>query len=94
MLLWVDNYLDPLLCMPILLTLLLAERRHLWGKGGQYCLTYKEIALAVVALSIIFEMVFPRLNARFVADWADVVAYIAGAVFFAWQLNRPLSDES
>lgn len=90
---WADNYLDPLLCMPILFTLLLAERRHCWGKGRHYCVTYKEIVLAVIALSIIFEVVFPHLNARFTADWADVVAYVAGAVLFAWQLNRPLPDK-
>jgi hypothetical protein len=88
---WLHSYLDPLLCMPILLTLLLTERRHIWGKGLQYRLSLTEVSMATIALSIVFELVFPKLSTRFTADWGDVVAYAIGALFFYLTLNHPLT---
>lgn len=36
----VDSYLDPLLFLPILLQLILLERRFVFGKGSQYVLSW------------------------------------------------------
>lgn len=87
---WLDSYLDPLLCLPILLTLVLAERRHIFGKGDAYQFSKLEVGLAVLTLSIVFEVVFPALSARFTADWLDVLAYVAGGIGFYYLLNRKL----
>ncbi len=87
---WADHYLDPLLCMPIVLTLLLAERRHIFGKGDAYRLSRTEVIVAVGALSFLFEVLFPYWSDRFTADWWDVAAYAAGGGFFYFFLNRAL----
>ncbi|MBK6619936.1 MAG: hypothetical protein IPH04_06420 [Saprospirales bacterium] len=74
-----DNYLDTLLCMPLLLTGFQAEQARFWGKRrfGPF-----EIFCITAFLSFVFEWVFPRLSPRFTADWLDVAAYFAGAM--AW----------
>jgi glycopeptide antibiotics resistance protein len=90
---WIDSYLDPLLSMPILLTLLLAERRHLFGRGNQYQLSLLEVVLAVGILSLLFEVIFPMLSPRFTADVGDVIAYVIGGMFFYLLLNKPLAKE-
>jgi hypothetical protein len=77
---WADNYLDPLLCMPILLTLLEWERRFIWGAGP---LRLHEIMIATGLLSVLFECGFPAWSARFTADIWDVAAYFAGAGAYA-----------
>ncbi|MDX1940114.1 MAG: hypothetical protein SFU99_06150 [Saprospiraceae bacterium] len=87
---WLDHYLDPLLCMPILLTLVLAERRHLFYKGNNYQLSLKGIIIAIVILSVLFEIVFPKLTSKFTADWGDAAVYVIGGLFFYLKLNRPL----
>lgn len=76
--------------MPILLTLLLAERRHFFGKGNDYKLSGMEVTLAVLILSIIFEIIFPALTSKFTSDWGDVIAYMAGGLFFYAVMNRSL----
>lgn len=87
---WLDHYLDPLLCMPILLTLLLAERRHLFYKNNNYQLSLKEVMIALIILSVLFEVVFPKLSSKFTADWGDIITYIIGSSFFYIVLNKPL----
>jgi len=71
-----DAYLDPLLCMPLLLYGLEWERRRLWGRpelstGIVLCLT--------AILAVLFEWFFPYLHAGFTSDWIDVALYFAGA---------------
>lgn len=72
-----DNYLDTLLCMPLLLTGFRAEQRWLWGRGD---LSLWETLGITALLSFVFEWVFPRISAGFTADWIDVAAYFAGAL--------------
>lgn len=81
-------YIDPLLGLPILLTLLLAERRHLFKMGDNYQLSALEVSVAIAVLSLIFEILFPMWSDRFTADWRDVPAYAVGGLIFHYFLNR------
>lgn len=83
----IDPYLDSFLAMPILLTLLLAERRVLFKKGASYCLTILEILIATLFVALVAELLFPALSDRFTADWWDVVAYGLGSVLFYTTIN-------
>lgn len=74
-----DNYLDTLVCMPLLLTGFQAEQRWLWGRRD---LRPLEVIGITALLSFAFEGVFPLLNPAFTADWVDVAAYFSGA--FSW----------
>jgi len=78
---WVDDYLDPLLCMPVLLGLLVVDRGWLFGRPTIGLL---ETLVVTTALSALFELGFPRWEARFVADWRDVPLYFIGAMAFWW----------
>lgn len=74
-----DNYLDTLLCMPLLLTGYQAEQRWLWGRTR---LSLWEVLGTTAVLSFAFEWGFPRMSPGFTADWFDVAAYFTGAL--AW----------
>lgn len=84
-----DDYLDPLLCAPLLLSGLLAERRGLFGRGPGYVLPTAEVAVAVLLLAAISEGLFPYFSSRFTSDPWDVAAIIAGGFLFQFLLNRP-----
>jgi len=43
-----------------------------------------ETLVVTTALSALFELGFPRWEARFVADWRDVPLYFIGAMAFWW----------
>ena len=73
-----DNFLDNLLAMPIILILLLAERRWLFRKGPDYHLSMLEILITTFYVSLISELVFPRLSSRFTFHWLDFVFFFAG----------------
>ncbi len=82
---WVNSYLDDLLCMPVLLTLSLfllnmAYRTlFVWGFKPWY------IVLAVIQISIIFEIILPAISATYISDPWDVLAYATGAwVHYQW----------
>ena len=76
---WADNYLDPLLCMQILLSGFRLEQRWLLGRQR---LTLFEVLAITSFLSFVFEYLFPRFSSGFTADWWDVAAYFAGAAAF------------
>ncbi|GJM34386.1 MAG: hypothetical protein DHS20C18_33870 [Saprospiraceae bacterium] len=87
----IDSYLDTLLCMPILLSILLVERRLWWFKSPQYVIPPFEVGIIVLFLSFIFEVGFPTWSSHFTGDVFDVAAYIVGGLCFHFTVNKPLS---
>jgi len=85
----IDDYLDPILCLPVLLGLWLTERRVFFRVDR---LTGLEIMVASLILSFVFEEIFPRFQPDFVRDWWDYLAYAAGAVWFWWMINPAEED--
>lgn len=85
----VDNYLDPLLLMPILLHLMLWERRIVFKKDLQYVFSLLEVTILFIVVSFVAEYLFPRWNAGFTADWRDVVCYACGTLIFYFFFNVP-----
>lgn len=84
---FLDAHLDNLLAMPIILTLLLAERRWLFKKGNDYQLPVLDIIVATAYVIFISEVLFPLLSQKFVADWRDVMFYIAGTFIFYFTIQ-------
>lgn len=82
-----DPYLDSFLAMPILLTLLVVERRLLFRRGPAYCLSIGSIVAATIFVALVAELVFPVLSERFTADWWDVLAYALGGMLFYYAIN-------
>lgn len=85
---FVDLYLDNLLAMPIILTLLLAERRILFKRGRNYRLPVLDVVVATIYIVFIAEVIFPMLSEDFRADWWDVLFYALGSVLFLLTINR------
>ncbi|MCB9296782.1 MAG: hypothetical protein H6559_27240 [Lewinellaceae bacterium] len=82
---WADNYLDTLLCMPILLGGYRLEQRWLLGRQR---LSFLEVVAITAVLAFVFEYLFPRFSSGFTADWWDVAAYFAGSLGFYWWQER------
>jgi hypothetical protein len=89
-----DAYLDNFLAMPVILTLLVAERRYLFRRGTDYRLTLLEVILAIAYVSAVSEWLFPLLSNRFITDLPDVLFFFAGAglyYFFQEKNNQSRS---
>lgn len=82
-----DSYLDNLLCLPLLLSMLLAERRWWWRQSG-YSIPFVEVAIITLILSLLFELAFPHWSPHFTADYWDVAAYATGAGLFSITVNK------
>lgn len=80
-----DNYLDPFLSVPILLGGVLQERTWLFG---QRRFSLLETVVATVFIALVSELVFPRLDPRFVYDSLDFGAFVLGGFYF-WCLVNP-----
>lgn len=76
---WADNYLDPLLCMPLLLGLFEWEQQRLFGRRK---LHLWEALVLTGLLSVLFECGFPRWSDRFTTDIWDVAAYYVGTAAY------------
>ena len=85
-----DYYFDPLLFMPILLHLILWERRFLFRKGIRYVLPWNQIISTLVFVSVLCEYFFPRWSNNFTMDYWDILCYTIGALIFGLFLNNPL----
>lgn len=87
---WVDNYLDAFLFMPILLTVVLWERRWLWKKGRAYSLPLRDVAGYGLLVCLLAEGLFPLLHPGFTRDFADVLLYFLGCCVFLFAMNAPV----
>jgi hypothetical protein len=74
--------------MPIILTLLLAERRWLFKKGSHYQLPVPDTIVTTVYIIFISEILFPLLSQKFTTDGKDVVFYTIGSFIFYFAINR------
>jgi hypothetical protein len=85
-----DSYLDPLLCLPIFMGLMLVERRFFIKKikyKKVYTFPLLETLVIGITLSIVFEEGFPRWSDQFTKDYFDYVFYFVGGLFFYFFIN-------
>ena len=83
------SYLDDLLCLPIVLTIILAAER-LYFKAPGFILPANYSWWAVAAFCVVFEGVLPFVSEKYTADVMDVFFYSLGAVIFLVTINKPL----
>lgn len=79
-----SSYLDPLLAVPVILSIIYLVFRFIPAFRGYVVVTWGKALVLALALSVFFEIFAPRLKTGFYADVWDVVAYFAGAVLFVW----------
>jgi len=86
----VNNYLNDLLCMPIVLKICQYAVRQI--KSDQNLQIPVGVAfILTIVYALYFEWLLPKINDRYTADVIDVCLYVIGFVFFVW-VER--SDES
>lgn len=82
-------HLADALTLPLELTLALCAMRRLYFRRPEFVLPTSWIFSTWVVMSVWFELVLPRYDARATADPLDVVAYaLGGLVFWRW-MNLP-----
>lgn len=84
---FVHSYLDSLLAMPIILTLILAERIYLFRWNNYYRLNLLEVFLGTLFVAIVSEIIFPALSDDFTGDWMDLLFFVFGAFIFYFSIN-------
>lgn len=82
---FLDNYLDDLLCMPILLGALLGEQYDLLQRRQ---LSVLQIVLTTVVVILLFEFLLPGIDSSYTRDAWDVLCYALGSMGFWWGMNR------
>jgi hypothetical protein len=82
-----DRYLDNLLAMPIILSLLLVERQYLFKRGKSYRLPALDVVIATVFIALVSEIIFPLLSREFTTDWWDIVFLGLGSLIFYATIN-------
>jgi len=91
---FIDNYADPFLGIPILLGVLLQERKYILSRyfkdqyNENYQLSVLEIIVATIFFTILFEEGFPRWSASFTKDYWDYLAYGSGSFVFYYFINN------
>ncbi|WKN40533.1 hypothetical protein [Tunicatimonas pelagia] len=83
----VDRYLDNLLTMPIILSLLLVERQYLFKRGKAYRLLALDVVVATVFITLVSEILFPLFSDDFTTDWWDVAFLALGSLIFYITIN-------
>lgn len=81
----IHNYLDDLLCFPIVLTIGLSAYRYFWPN---YRLMAWHIWPVVIIYSVYFEVYLPRTSVVYTSDIIDVAMYVFGALIFQGLINR------
>lgn len=77
----IDSYLDPLLFMPMLLTLITWERQLMY-KNRLYTLSLMHIFGYLLLVSFLCEVVLPMWTERMTADVWDVLFYALGTILY------------
>ena len=84
----VNNYLNDLLCIPLVLgalTFIIRKLKH----DHLFKLPLGFIFILSSYYAVFFEYYLPRTNIRYTSDWIDVVLYfIGGMLFYLFQRVR------
>lgn len=90
---WLKNYLDDLLCMPIILGICLKGTQLLKRNKNIRISLFSALSLAAF-YSLYFEVILPPLMERYTADIFDVFLYFTGALIFYFLQKSESLDET
>lgn len=79
------SYLDDILCIPIVLSIMLLIFRQFIKKNNNYSFPISFVIIAVVYLSIFFELILPVISSRYNRDLVDILVYSIGGIIFYLQ---------
>ena len=79
---FLNNYLNDLLCLPLVLGAAIFFQRNIVLRQPAYALSKWQIGVIVIYFSVMFEWVFPQFMPRYTADFFDVICYGLGGGLF------------
>ena len=83
----VNNYVNDLLCLPLVLGTLTFIIRY-FKKDKYFTFPLPFVLYLGTYYSVYFEYYLPKVNPRYTADWIDVVLYFSSSIaFFIIQNN-------
>jgi len=88
--LFINNYLNDFLIIPIVLTLCLYILR-LTRNNKAYILPLGVVLFLCFGYALFFEVFMPKISTRYTGDFYDVIAYFLGGVWFLGLQNIRLS---
>tara|TARA_R110002033_G_scaffold35382_15_gene73522 strand:+ start:748 stop:1143 length:396 start_codon:yes stop_codon:yes gene_type:complete len=77
----VNNYLNDLLCIPLVLGALIFIIRKI-KHDLKFKLPLGFIFILSSYYAVYFEYYLPKINSRYTSDWIDVVLYFLGGILF------------
>lgn len=77
----VNNYLNDLLCIPLVLGALIFIIRKI-KHDPKFKLPLGFIFILSSYYAVYFEYYLPKINSRYTSDWIDVVLYFFGGILF------------
>lgn len=78
---FVNNYLNDILCIPILLKVSQLVIRHI--KSNNRLKIPISLQIFVTTLyALVFEVILPNFHKRYTSDFLDVIAYFFGLIIF------------
>ncbi|MFC5271004.1 hypothetical protein [Adhaeribacter terreus] len=89
---FLNNYLNDLLCLPLVLGAAVFLQRNMVLRQADYALTGWQIGLVVIYFSLMFEGVIPLFVSRYTADFFDVICYGLGGWAF-WFFGNARGSE-
>jgi len=84
---WINNYVNDFLCMPIVLFLCQLGIRKI-KRNNNIRLSLPIMLSLSLYYAIYFEYFLPKFNLRYTADPLDVFLYFMGTLFFYLMENR------
>ncbi len=91
---YIHSYLDDLLAMPVILGITLQVYRWIHPSRSNFVFTKIQIVVAVVYISLLFEVLLPLYSSTYISDFLDVVCYVIGAVYFHKFINVPHGSQA
>lgn len=83
------NYLDDLLCMPLVLIFSKNILNLLPVPTPIRRLPFYFVVTAFVIFSVYFEVLIPQIHHGFTSDWIDVLIYATGCILFClWDYRK------
>ena len=77
----INNYVNDLLCLPLLLGVMTFVIRRL-KKDNSFKFSIGFVVFLACYYSFYFEYYLPKVNPRYTADWIDVILYFSGGFAF------------
>lgn len=83
----INNYVNDLLCLPLLLGAMTFLIRWL-KKDDKFQFPLSFVVFLACYYAVYFEYYLPKVNPRYTADWIDVVLYFSGGFAYFFIQNR------